>query len=192
MREPLLLAGDKRRKTCLFALIDDVSRLIVHAEFYLSEGLAIYLPALRQTLLKLGLSRKLCLDSGPAFRSHHLGKIPASLGIALVHSPPYVPQDSGKIERFFRTVRSQFLPGFKGDTLREINEALACWLWDGYHQRKHLAPDRPPCNVSPTKWNASGRPTPTWKTTSKKGPRAAWPWTTPSPWPAGYTRPQCP
>ncbi|CAO0820239.1 hypothetical protein DFAR_1450027 [Desulfarculales bacterium] len=48
--------------------------------------------------------------------SHHLEEIIASLGIALVHSPPYVPQGRGKIEKSFRTVRSQFLPGFKGDT----------------------------------------------------------------------------
>ncbi|CAO0824197.1 hypothetical protein DFAR_490009 [Desulfarculales bacterium] len=32
----MLLVGDKRRKTYLFAFIDDMSRLIAHAEFYLS------------------------------------------------------------------------------------------------------------------------------------------------------------
>ncbi|CAO0822878.1 hypothetical protein DFAR_3360005 [Desulfarculales bacterium] len=37
-----------------------------------------------------------------------------------------MPQGRGKIERFFRTVRSQFFPGFKGDILRDINEALNC------------------------------------------------------------------
>ncbi|CAO0824683.1 transposase [Desulfarculales bacterium] len=47
------------------------------------------------------MPRKLYLDNGPAFRSHHLEEITASLGIALAHSPPYVPPDRGKIERFF-------------------------------------------------------------------------------------------
>ncbi|CAO0824500.1 hypothetical protein DFAR_670009 [Desulfarculales bacterium] len=32
----------------------------------------------------------------------------------MVHSPPYVPQGRGKIEKFFRAVRFQFLPGFRG------------------------------------------------------------------------------
>ncbi|CAO0824255.1 hypothetical protein DFAR_550001 [Desulfarculales bacterium] len=36
----LLLVGDKRRKTYLFAFIDETSHLIAHAEFYLSECLA--------------------------------------------------------------------------------------------------------------------------------------------------------
>ncbi|CAO0820425.1 transposase [Desulfarculales bacterium] len=106
------------------SFIDDISLLIAHAELYLFEGLATYLQALRQAMLKLGLSRKLYLDNGPAFRSHHQEEITVSLGIALVNSLPYVPQGRSKIERLFRTVRSQFLPGFKGDTLRDINEAL--------------------------------------------------------------------
>lgn len=144
MHGPLILAGDKRRKSYLFAFIDDMSRLITHAEFYLSEGLATYLQALRQALLKRGLPRKLYLDNGPAFRSHHLEEITASLGIALVHSPPYVPQGRGKIERFFRTVRSQFLPGFKGDSLEDLNEALEGWIKDVYHLRRHQGTGQAP------------------------------------------------
>ncbi|CAO0822021.1 hypothetical protein DFAR_2770042 [Desulfarculales bacterium] len=49
-----------------------------------------------------------------------------------------MPQGRGKVERFFCTVRSQFFPGFKNDTLRDINEALEYWIRDVYHQRKHL------------------------------------------------------
>ncbi|CAO0820957.1 hypothetical protein DFAR_2030012 [Desulfarculales bacterium] len=75
----------------------------------------------------------------------------------MVYSPPYVPQGKGKIERSFRTVTSQFLPSFKGDTLRDINEALECWIRDVYHQD----------GMRPA------GPTLTWKTTSKKGLRAA-------------------
>ncbi|CAO0821564.1 transposase [Desulfarculales bacterium] len=138
MHGPLLRVGDKRRKSYLFAFIDNMSRRIVHAEFYLSEGLATYLQALRQALFKRGLSREPYLDNGPAFRSHHLEEITASLGTALVHSPRYVLQGMGKIERLFRTVRAQFLPGFRGDTLRDINEALECWIRDVYHQCKYL------------------------------------------------------
>jgi putative transposase len=55
-----------------------------------------------------------------------------------------VPQGRGKIERFFRTVRSQFFSGFKGDTIHDINEALECWIRDVYHQRKHLGTGQAP------------------------------------------------
>ncbi|CAO0821933.1 hypothetical protein DFAR_2730041 [Desulfarculales bacterium] len=36
------------------------------------------------------------------------------------------------------STKSQLLLDFKGDTLRDINEALECWIRDVYHQRKHL------------------------------------------------------
>jgi transposase InsO family protein len=144
MHGPMVTSGGKRRKTYLFAFLDDMSRLITHAEFYGSERLDSYLDALRQALLKRGLPRKLYVDNGPAFRSRHLQQVTASLGIALVHSQPYQPQGRGKIERWFRTVQGQFLPGFKGHSLEELNQALDCWIRDVYHPRKHASTGESP------------------------------------------------
>lgn len=135
MHGPLVLIEGKRRKVYLFAFIDDMSRLILHAQFYPSEQLEAYLDALRQALLTRGLPRKLYVDNGAAFRSLHLKEIAASLGIALVHSPPYQPQGRGKVERWFRTVRTEFLPGFRGETLAQLNEALERWIREVYHLR---------------------------------------------------------
>ena len=59
MHGPMLQAGGKNKKTYLFAFIDDMSRIIPHAEFYTTERLHSYLDALRQALLKRGLPRKL-------------------------------------------------------------------------------------------------------------------------------------
>ena len=139
MHGPMVVVTGKKRKSYLFSFIDDMSRLITHGEFFLSERLDSYLGALRLALLKRGLPRKLYVDNGPAFRSTHLHEITASLGIALIHSKPYKPQGRGKIERFFQTVQRQFLPGFKGTTLQELNEAFDAWLRDCYHSRPHSA-----------------------------------------------------
>ena len=137
MHGPKVAVDQKQRKSYLIALIDDHSRLVPHAGFYLSEKLDNYLDALHKALLKRGHPRKLYVDNGPAFRSRHLEHVCASLAIAVVHSTPYKPQGRGKIERFFRTVRSDFLTGFKGQSLAELNEALELWLTDIYHQRNH-------------------------------------------------------
>ncbi|MCP3957046.1 MAG: transposase family protein, partial [bacterium] len=40
------------------------------------------------------------------YRHHHLQIVCATLGISLIHSRPYQPRGRGKIERFFRHVRS--------------------------------------------------------------------------------------
>ena len=144
MHGPKVAAEGRMRKSYLLAFLDDHSRLVPHAQFYLSEGISSYLDAFEQALLKRGLPRKLYLDNGPAFRSKHLEYVTASLGIALIHSSPYKPQGKGKIERFNRTVRTQFLQGFKGNTLRDLNEAFDLWLNDIYHQRKHSSTGQSP------------------------------------------------
>jgi len=144
MHGPKIDVNGKLRKTYLIAIIDDHSRLIVHGQFYLSEALRCYLDAFENALAKRGLPRKLYVDNGAAFRSRHLEYISAALAIALIHSKPYQPQGRGKIERFFRTVRGQFLPGFKGKSLNELNEAFDGWLSHIYHQRKHSSTKQTP------------------------------------------------
>jgi len=144
MHGPMVMVGEKRRKTYLFAFIDDMSRLVPHAAFFLNENLDSYLGALRCALMKRGLPRKLYVDNGPAFRSKLLHEITATLGIALVHSRPYKPQGRGKVERFFQTVQSQFVSTLRGNTLHELNEQLDHWITTVYHQRPHGATGEPP------------------------------------------------
>jgi len=144
MHGPRVDVNGKMRKSYLIAVIDDHSRLIVHGQFYLSEALVSYLDAFENALAKRGLPRKLYVDNGAAFRSRHLEYISASLAIALIHSKPYQPQGRGKIERFFRTVRGQFLSDFKGQTLNELNDAFESWLSNIYHQRKHSSTKQTP------------------------------------------------
>ena len=144
MHGPRVEVAGKQKKTYLIAFIDDHSRLIPHAEFFISENLACFMNAFQQALLKRGLPRMLYVDNGSAFRAKQLEYTAAALGMALVHSKPYTPQGRGKIERFFRTIRTEFLPGFMGETLDELNECLDLWLADVYHQRSHSSTGQNP------------------------------------------------
>ena len=92
MHGPHLQHEQKQRKSYLIAFIDDHSRLITHAQFYLSEGVTSFMAALTTALARRGLPRKLYVDNGSAFRSRHLEHTAASLGIALIHARPYQPQ----------------------------------------------------------------------------------------------------
>jgi transposase InsO family protein len=138
MHGPLVSVDGKKRKSFLFAFIDDHSRLIPHAQFYLCENLACYLDCLKIALKKRGLPRKLYVDNGPSFRAHHLKHVLAGLGIALIHAKPYCPEGKGKQERWFRTVRSSFLtlqpPGM---SLADLNAALTGWITHHYHASVH-------------------------------------------------------
>ncbi len=142
---PMIDVKGKKRKTYLFAFLDDMSRLICHAEFYRYERLALYIDALKKALAKRGLPRKLYVDNGPVFRSHLLRHATASLGIALIHSRPYKPEGRGKIERFFRTLRMQFLSICpEGLPLEKLNSRLNQWIDEHYHQRVHSSTGQSP------------------------------------------------
>jgi putative transposase len=144
MHGPAVMVDGRGRKAYLIAFIDDHSRLVPFAGFYLSENLAAFLSAFEQALLKRGLPRKLYVDNGSAYRSHQLEHICAQLAIALIHARAYQPQGKGKVERFFRTVRMQFLPTLgKEPSLGELNRAWQLWLAD-YHQRRHSATAQAP------------------------------------------------
>jgi hypothetical protein len=144
MHGPKVMYKEKMRKAYLIAIIDDHSRLITAAGFYLSENLKTYLKVLEQAFLTRGLPRKLYVDNGPAFRSHHLKYVAASLSIALIHARPYMPQGKGKIERWFRTVRLSFLQTFSGKTMDDLNTAFEKWLNGTYHQKKHSSTGQTP------------------------------------------------
>lgn len=139
MHGPRVLVNDRRRKAYLIGFIDDHSRLVPFGGFYLSENLAAFLDAFEKALLKRGLPRKLYVDNGSAFRSRQLEHVCASLAIALIHATAYQPQGKGKIERFFRTVRTQFLPTLTSEgSLADLNVAFGRWL-EQYHRRHHSA-----------------------------------------------------
>jgi putative transposase len=140
MHGPLVTTESRQKKAYLIGFIDDHSRLVPYARFYLSEKLEDFLDAFEKALLRRGLPRKLYVDNGAAYRSRHLEHITASLGIALVHARPYQPQGKGKIERFHLRVRQQFLSSLEtGLSLDMLNERFDAWLRLEYNAKIHSA-----------------------------------------------------
>jgi len=95
MHGPMVMVNQRQRKTYLIAFLDDHSRLVPFAGFYLSENLASFMDAFEKALAKRGLPRKLYVDNGAAYRSRKLEFTCASLSIALIHARPYKPQGKG-------------------------------------------------------------------------------------------------
>lgn len=98
MHGPLVLDGQRKRKSYLFAIIDDHSRLITHGQFYLAETVENYLDCLWSAMRKRGVPRKLYVDNGPSFTSHRLQLGCAALEIGLRYARPYRPQGKGNAE----------------------------------------------------------------------------------------------
>jgi len=142
MHGPSVVVVEKRkRKTYLIGIIDDATRIVPYAAFALSENTASYLPVLEQAVLRRGVPKRLYVDNGAVFRTHHLAVVCARLGITLIHARPYQPSGKGKQERFFRTVRMRFLAGLQPSALSSL-DALNRAFWAWVEGEYHLAPHR--------------------------------------------------
>jgi putative transposase len=132
---------EKERKTMLFAFVDDHTRLVPHAQFYWNEQLPRLEDCLKRAILRYGCPLAIYADQGPTYRAEQLNIACASLGIQRILAKPYSPQAKGKVERFFRFVRSDFLPelALSGPvrTLDDLNLNFLAWLEVVYHRKIH-------------------------------------------------------
>lgn len=111
----------------------------------LSENTAAFLPVLKQAVLRRGVPKRLFVDNGAAYRSHHLALVCAKLGTTLIHARPYQPESKGKIERWHRTLRMQLLPTLSEadvSSLDALNRRLWAYIEAEYHHSPHRGLDR--------------------------------------------------
>ena len=133
---PRLLINRQKRKTYLHLIMDDSSRYVVGARFYLSEKVESLIAELMRACRIFGLPLRFYVDNGSAYSSRHLMIVCGRLSIHLTHTPTYQPQGRAKAERFFRTVREQFLARHRFKTLEQMNREFDAWLAQ-YHGRIH-------------------------------------------------------
>ena len=149
MHGPKVLVDNRtRRKAYLIAFLDDATRVIPYAAFTLSENTQTFLPLFKQAIRRRGFPIRLYVDNGANYRSHHLALVCAKLDIALIHAKPYQPQGKGKIERWFRSVRAQFLTRLTPEdtqSIETLNRRLWAWVEGEYHHSPHrgLAQETP-------------------------------------------------
>ena len=144
MHGPRVPIRGKLAKTYLVSLFDDASRLVAHSAFCPGETALDIEGVLKQALLKRGVPIKLVVDNGAAYRAHTLQGICARLGIHLIHCRPYAPEGKGKLERWHRTCRDQFLTELderRITDLDDLNARLWAWLEQVYHRTPHAGLD---------------------------------------------------
>ena len=129
------------RRAVLCAFIDDWSRSVPGWRWGSAEDTVRLEATFRRGLEVHGMPDRCFVDNGSAFCSAPFNRTLAVLGIRIVHSRPGQPSSRGKVERFFGTVRTQFLVeldarGGAGD-LAELNELFGAWLEGVYHRSRH-------------------------------------------------------
>ncbi len=128
------------RKAYLLAFIDDHSRLLPGYLWTFSEDTVRLESALRPGLGSRGVPAAVLVDNGSAFVAAPFLRACAVLGVRLIHAKPRAATTKGKIERFFRTVRSQFVVEVDARgvaSLGELNMLFSAWVEVVYHRRVH-------------------------------------------------------
>lgn len=130
----------KKQKIYFYAFIDDASRVIPHAQIFLEENLENFLLLWKTALSKKGIPGRLYLDNASYFRSPVVRTIGARQGIRIIYCTPYSPHTKGKIERWWLSMKNQFLSYLSPDktyAVEELNRLLLIWIEKEYHHTVH-------------------------------------------------------
>jgi putative transposase len=126
------------RQAKLIAFLDDASRVLCHGEFFFEENTEAMIRALRSAFYKRGLPEQLLVDNGSIYCSQEITLICARVGCILRHTAVRDAAAKGKIERFFRRVRDQFLVRkLDLSSLDALNKQFNHWVEQDYNASEH-------------------------------------------------------
>jgi len=124
----------------LLAVMDDRSRLICHAQWFLDETTESLVHGFIQALQKRALPRELMSDNGAAMTSQEFTQGLERLSILHQLTLPYSPYQNAKQEFFWVQVEGRLLPMLEGETrltLEMLNLATQAWVEKEYHHKRH-------------------------------------------------------
>ncbi|MFA5654476.1 MAG: DDE-type integrase/transposase/recombinase [Desulfomonilia bacterium] len=124
----------------LLGVLEDCSRLCIHAQWYFSETAENLIHGLEQGFEKYGLPRALMSDNGSAMIAAETVQGLTRLGIVHDRTLPYSAYQNGKQECFWGQVEGRLLAmleGCKDLTLSQLNEATVAWVHLEYNRKTH-------------------------------------------------------
>jgi putative transposase len=127
-------------KPHLLAILDDHSRLICHAQWYLGETAEELVHGLCQAFLKRGLPRALMTDNGAAMTAAETKEGLSRLSILHETTLAYSPYQNGKQESFWGQIEGRplaMLEHYQNLTLAFLNEATQAWVEMEYQRKVH-------------------------------------------------------
>ncbi len=135
---PHVLVNASPVQTRLIAFLDDASRVCCHGQFFPAENVDTLIESLRAAFYKRGVPRSLYVDNGSIYCSKEIIQICTRVGCLLHHTPVRDGAAKGKVERFFRTVRDQFLArNLDLSSLDALNRQFTHWVEEHYNAQTH-------------------------------------------------------
>jgi transposase InsO family protein len=118
----------------LITIVDDHSRMVIASGLYARQTVAEVVEVLKEAVLMYGVPQRLVCDHGSQFTCSEFRRVCAAIHLAVDYAPPHYPQYKGKIERFFRTARSEMPRAQAPEMATGLH---AAWIAEYNHDRIH-------------------------------------------------------
>ncbi|MCK5641163.1 MAG: transposase family protein, partial [Gammaproteobacteria bacterium] len=132
-------------KVYLVGMIDDHSRYMVGHGLFRQQKSAAVMEVVKGAIGQWGAPRELLSDNGRQFASWRgkteFQKTLTRQGIQHVRSAPHHPMTLGKIERFWKTIWTEFLKEAHFASFADARQRLDHWIAYYNHQRPHQGID---------------------------------------------------
>ena len=146
---PYVIIKGQKYKTYIVVFIDDHSRLVVGAKAFFHDN-AINMQELFKESIKLyGVPKQLYVDNGGPYSNKQLKIICARIGTNLKNARVYDPESKGKVERFNRTLKDEWMNTFDWNLIKdldELNNKLSEYI-KKYNSKIHKVLKRSPNDV---------------------------------------------
>ena len=129
---PYLKTPDgKKHKLYIIALIDDASRFITGVDIFYNDNFVNLMSVMKSAVAKYGRPKLFNFDNGSSYKNKQMELLAARLGSALYYCRPYTPTAKAKIERWFRTMKDQWMASLDirdFHSLDELRGNLLAWV----------------------------------------------------------------
>ena len=107
---PYLKTPDgKKHKVYIIALIDDASRFIVGIDIFFNDNFVNLMSVIKSAVAKYGRPQMFNFDNGSSYKNKQMELLAARIGSVIHYDQPYTPTQKAKIERWFRTMKDQWM-----------------------------------------------------------------------------------
>lgn len=107
---PYLKTSDgKKHKVYIIALIDDASRFIVGIDVFFNDNFVNLMSVMKSAVAKYGRPQMFNFDNGSSYKNKQMELLAARIGSVIHYDQPYTPTQKAKIERWFRTMKDQWM-----------------------------------------------------------------------------------
>lgn len=132
-------ADGRKHRLSIIALIDDASRFIVGIDLFYNDNFINLMAVMKAAVSKYGRPKVFNFDNGKSYRNRQMELLAARIGTTLSYCQPYTPTSKAKIERWFRTMKDQWMAGLDMKdfhSLDEIRGSLFSYV-QSYNQSPH-------------------------------------------------------